>query len=362
MSTSLISQLKASNNTVYDIAARKFKKYDTSTTCTGTAAVTTSGSYNHAKWNVIDANITAYEPGQILVIKVPVAGDGTYGVGLRINTLDYKPVIAQTSTAIGTRYGVGSYIMLMYAPDVSASIYISNTKTSVKGCWIVLNDYDSGNDYTSIKLYGKFNVDTYVAKSSLIARTDNDGYRSLVGSGFSDSTTATKIFNTTVNFKYSDNPEIFLYVGDETTASGKAASESYWYSAYSTIDLRKLGNCNTTNVITYDNSTSTTGDALPESGKAKPIYLEITVDPDYKYWHPTSRGFAVSTFTPGKFYIYLGITSSTRYLMSFSPTHPVFYCSVANTLVPAKLGAPNVYSYNGTTKRTDSDGTGVVLL
>lgn len=361
MSTSLISQLKASNNTVYDIAARKFKKYDTSTTCTGTAAVTTSGSYNHAKWNVIDANITAYEPGQILVIKVPVAGNGTYGTGLRINSLDYKPVVCQVTTMISTRYAVGAYIMLMYAPDISANIYISNTNTSVKGCWVVLNDYDSGNDYGCIRTTGTFKVDTYVAKNSLVALTDT-GYRSLFGTGFSDSTTATKVMNTAVNFKYSDNLEILFYAGNETTATGASATSTALYSAYANADMRKMGNANTTNVIKYENSTATTGDAFPATYQGMPIYLEITIDNSYKYWHPTTRGFAVSTFTAGKFYVELGMSASTRYCINFSPVHPVFYCPTANVLVPAKLGAPNVYSYNGTTKRTDSDGTGVVLL
>lgn len=117
---------------------------------TGTAAVTTSGSYYHAKWEATLSGISTLETGIYFVYKVPVAGNSTYGVGLRLNsTGDYHPVICQTTTAIGTRYGVGANILLMYDATAQAKIYINNVSTTITGCWVVINDYDSGNTVPS---------------------------------------------------------------------------------------------------------------------------------------------------------------------------------------------------------------------
>lgn len=125
---------------------------------TGTAAVTTS-PYYCARYDVTDAEVTAYADGMMVWFEVPVAGNDTYGTGLQINSLGYKPIVCDTNTPIGNRYSVGSRIWCIYNSTQTATLYINNaTATTVTGCWQVM-DYNS-ESVQDVKVDGNSVVDS----------------------------------------------------------------------------------------------------------------------------------------------------------------------------------------------------------
>ena len=117
-------------------------------TGTGTAAVTTS-PYTFAKWDCTDERVTELYDGLMMLYKVPVAGNGTYGTCFQVNSLGYHPVVSVVNTMVGTRYGVNSTILLVYDSTVSANVYNNSASAAaISGVWCVVNDYDSGNTNT----------------------------------------------------------------------------------------------------------------------------------------------------------------------------------------------------------------------
>lgn len=113
--------------------------------CSGsTPANTTSGSYAAALWKATDSNITELYDGLTVAIRLDVAGHGTYGTLFQVNSLDAKPVVANTNTMVGTRYPVGSTVIAIYNSTQTASAYVNNVSTTFTGCWQIA-DYDSTN-------------------------------------------------------------------------------------------------------------------------------------------------------------------------------------------------------------------------
>lgn len=126
-------------------------------TTTGTAAVTSSSAkYKSALWNA-DTSLTL-EDGLMVTIKVPVAGNNTTGTALSIdNGTSYHPVVTGVNANISTRYAVNAFITLVYnsAQASASNHYIGTAGTASKptGCWVVVNDYDSGNSNTYDRTY-----------------------------------------------------------------------------------------------------------------------------------------------------------------------------------------------------------------
>lgn len=110
---------------------------------TGTAAVTTS-PYWSARYDVTDPEVTEYTDGMKVAIVVPVAGNGSYGTVLQINSLGYKPIVFATSSMISTHYPVGGIIIARYNAVQTAKIYLGSghQNETVTGCWQVM-DYNS---------------------------------------------------------------------------------------------------------------------------------------------------------------------------------------------------------------------------
>lgn len=109
----------------------------------GTAAVTTSPRWS-ALYDVTDPEVTEYTDGMKVAIVVPVAGDGSYGTALQINSLGYKPIVYAVSSTVSTRYPVGGIIIARYNAAQTAKIYLGSghQNETVTGCWQVM-DYDS---------------------------------------------------------------------------------------------------------------------------------------------------------------------------------------------------------------------------
>lgn len=116
---------------------------------TGTAAKTTS-PYYCARYDVTDTEVTEYKDGMMVWFEVPVAGNGTYGTALQINSLGYKPIVYNTDNMVGTRYPAGSRIWCIYNSTQTAQLYVNSANPStITGCWQVM-DYSQDGASTEV--------------------------------------------------------------------------------------------------------------------------------------------------------------------------------------------------------------------
>jgi len=112
---------------------------------TGTAAKTSS-PYCCSRWDVTDESVTEYKDGMAVCLKIPVAGNDTYGIGFQINSLGYKPVVYNVNSLIGTRYGKGAVVWCVYNATQTANLYYNSSSAStVTGCWQVMDYYYNSN-------------------------------------------------------------------------------------------------------------------------------------------------------------------------------------------------------------------------
>lgn len=122
-------------------------------TGTGTAATSTGSptTYYPAKWTFNTG--LALTNGDIVSIKIPVAGSGN-GVFLSIdNGTTYKPISTNGTGRLTTHYGANTAVNLIYdsagqTNNVYAVTGATTTSNVTGGCWRVLNFYDSGNSNT----------------------------------------------------------------------------------------------------------------------------------------------------------------------------------------------------------------------
>lgn len=115
----------------------------------------TSGEYLSTKWEGTITGITTPENGMKIAYRIATnAGVGTAGAVLSIDGgTTYKPVVFNVNSAISTRYGVGSTLLLTYNSTQTASAYLtSNKKTTVTGCWQIM-DYSASNTDTKVRQY-----------------------------------------------------------------------------------------------------------------------------------------------------------------------------------------------------------------
>ena len=107
-----------------------------------------SPRYFPAKWTY-DTGITA-ENGDIINIKLPVAGHD-YGVYVSIdNGTTYYPVVLNGTTRLTTQFGNGTNILLQLDTSASAANMFAinggdNRTTVTGGAWRVINYYDANN-------------------------------------------------------------------------------------------------------------------------------------------------------------------------------------------------------------------------
>lgn len=292
---------------------------------TGTGiTASSSGSpttYYPAKWN-FDLDIATPSAGDCLVIQMPCAGSD-YGVYMSTdNGTTYYPVAHGTgSTRMTTRYPSGAYICVVFEAFVSGNNNAGRVTdifplaggtartTLTSGCWRVINDYDSGNNYDRIyNAGGTFYAGATGCSSYSLVCLDSEGkFSKLVSSGTGTGTS--KTINTTGKFKL--DAVIFYYAGDNTAAANTLVSSTYsTYVKFPNLDTRYSHN-HTTAFTTHS-----------------PLYIECTIDDD-GYWSPTAKCITQILET-GKYYIYLGQTYSTEYQLSLSESHPLYYYDGTN--------------------------------
>lgn len=152
---------------------------------TGTAANTQAGAYNCAQWEASLEGVDALQDGLYFVYKIPVAGNGTYGIGLNLNNLGYHPVVSQVSTATSTRYGVNANILVVYDSNLKAPLYIGGSSQTITGCWVVVNDYDANVNTLQRTFRSNSNVELPIAGIST-ASTSAAAYSAITSGGSKD--------------------------------------------------------------------------------------------------------------------------------------------------------------------------------
>lgn len=304
-------------------------------TGTGTAATSSSSggttTYYPAKWN-FDLGIATPSAGDQLVIKIPVAGHD-YGTFMSTdNGTTYFPVAQSTgATRFTTRYPVNAYVFIVFEEYTGSensgqvndcyAVAGSTGRSAYKvGCWRVVNDYDSGNNYD--RLYnsaGRFRTGTTGCYPySLVCLDNTQGYSTLVTSN--PGTGTNKNVNTEGKFVFPAS--ILYYAGNNTTAAGALVSSTYaTFLAMPNVDVRYSSN-HTTTFTTH-----------------KPVYIECTLNGDGT-WSPTSNSIT-QTLRTGYYYIYLGIAYSTEYQVSLAPEHPLYYYDGTN-LVSAEVARGDI--------------------
>lgn len=218
------------------------------TSLTGTAAVTTS-PYYCARYDVTDSSVTEYTNGMMVSIRVPVAGSGTYGTALQINSLGYKPIVHSVNSMISTRYGVGAQITAVYNSTQTATLYLNSSSAStVTGCWQVC-DYDSNDpNYAARTYYGTpklSSASAYTLYRMQIVLPLLDGTYVPYSNGNNAPTTYTKTINTTNAFNPFGIIYFFNYSSTSTVAAGGNIFDAYLNYQYSNpFDLRYAMNIN----------------------------------------------------------------------------------------------------------------------
>lgn len=275
---------------------------------TGTGAITSS-PYSASKWDVTDEEITEYKDGMIIDIKIPIAGNGTYGTVLQINNLGYKPVVYNINSMIGTRYGVNSHVFAVYNSTQTASWYNNSTSAIIEtGCWQVM-DYDANTTsiYTLMTYRGSKTVTGNLYRYILCLTKDESTLvpiNSVMGTSPNGTTATTKTM-TTESF---DPFGMILYYGTATAINkGNAVAMSQMYRQNGSVDLRYSLNC---------------GQTLDSN---KDVYLVV---------EPQSDGMVKLASTPwsqdlpteenGLVYLLLGHTYS-KYQIELYPIHPGYY-------------------------------------
>ena len=198
---------------------------------TGTAAVTAT-PYTHAKWDVVDESVTEYRDGMIVCVKVPAAGNGTYGTALQINSLGYKPVVFNVNSMISTRYGVGAVVWAVYNATQTASLYVnSESASTITGCWQV-QDYDANTNTIGYQL--RTNSSTRPVSSAtyryrlMFSSLDNSKWVPATNSTSSNATSARTVNQEVIN----PWGRIVYYSTTTTRTAGQTMSATAQWDRY----------------------------------------------------------------------------------------------------------------------------------
>lgn len=205
---------------------------------TGTAAKTTS-PYNFAKWEADISEITELKDGLVITYKVPVAGNGTYGTCLQINSLGYHPVVRAVNSMISTRYAVNSTILLVYNSSIDGTVYNNSaTSSTIKGCWICINDTDNDTNTLGYLIRDQY-LKPYAAEAiyryKLCALDQDNRIIPLVTTNQSNTTLVAK---QTTQKSFRASTGIFYYNSTTTISAGNAVGNQTLYSQYSNADPR----------------------------------------------------------------------------------------------------------------------------
>lgn len=263
----------------------------------GTAAKTSS-PYYAARFDVTDPNVTQYQNGMVVHLRVPVAGHSTYGTALQINNLGYRPIVYDVNSPVGTRYEPGSTIVLTYNATQTATLYLGSGAQTVTGCWQVM-DQNNTEIYKLRKNNGNRTMASGTARANLVF-TKSDG--TLVGINDVKTTAVTKTL-----YQGTFNPFMPIYYCSGAKATGSNPSAFNFYTNYGSIDLRYAFNCGT--------AVATNKDVWLRCVRVGSCEVQLAADPFAQELPNRADGYL---------YIYLGFAASYSGFELYQE-HPIFY-------------------------------------
>lgn len=227
----------------------------------GSVAAVTAKPYYASRWITTNdnLNVSAYYDGLTIAIRVPVAGNATYGTVLNINELGEHPVVRNTSTMIGTTYGVGSMLLLTYDANASANAYInSNSAISITGVWKV-SDYDTTIVYRLLQNYTTpaVNINAGILYRYELCFTKKDGTLIPANNVSNKTTTYTKVLN---DEPFDPFGNIFYYysttsvdpTSEENTVASGTLYRMYLADARYSFNIYSSGTAGTTALTSHE--------------------------------------------------------------------------------------------------------------
>ena len=342
MANDYISQVTLPNNETYDInditklpleggtltgRLTTTKPINQIITGTGTIGSYTNSTYYPAKWTF---NIGTEAPtnGDIITIKIPVAGHD-YGVFLSINNgTNYHPIVLNGSGRLTTHYPVNTYITLIFESTASAGSMMalngqtSSTRITVSGgAWRVINYYDSNSDYGYYQrmIYPNLKAgDGKIHPYSIIMQLANGRFASLTTTA--PNNPGTTSISPKDTGKAANTNEFRLgpiyYMGANTTYSdGNNVGTYNVYAYYSgLIDCRYSFNLENTNGKRFTAYAPVYIVGTLSNGMIKLDYGE-----NIEWWTTT-----LPDSDNGKIYIYLG-DAYDWYRITLQENHPVYW-------------------------------------
>lgn len=326
---SQITNVKLPDNNVYNLRASALRYV----TGTGTAAKT-SKPYISAKWEADIDDISEYYDGLTIVYKVPVAGNGSYGTVLQINSLGYHPVLRAVNSMVSTRYAVNATVALVYNSSISGAFYNNSASaTTVQGAWMVVNDID--NDTTASRGYNDYYLRAYAGSAlyryKLCMLGENNRMYPIVTTDQSSTTQVTKAVQT-ANLK---PHKIWLYNATTTVSAGSVIGAQTLYPA---MYLAGSGYSFNTDVPTYRMIY-----LCGSYNKATDLFkLDNSTTSSYFVYVPTNASSInlASYFSSGKYYILVGASYSTANYFSLFDNNPMYYFDGTN-LIPVSTKIAN---------------------
>jgi uncharacterized protein (TIGR02145 family) len=286
---------------------------------TGTPAYTSRSPYICARWDVIDdPTVTEYYDGMVVCIKVPVAGNGSYGTAFQINELGYKPVVYNVNTMIGTRYAVGSVVWAVYNETQTAKLYLGagQQNVDIDGCWQVM-DYNS--DTTTITTIRRYYASQLTTTADLLDYTltfrKNETHivpihsvpAGTSGDAANQGSLATNKTMTTESFDpFGDI--LFHRYNHKYTANTLIGIGVLFMQYGSLLDARRIFNCGQTLI------------------SKKELYLVVDLQSDgtVKLAQDPCWSQTLPTTNDGHLYIFLGVTYDS-YRFELLMNHPIYY-------------------------------------
>lgn len=290
-------------------------------TGTGTAGGYISSKYCPAKWT-FNIQTSAPTDGDVIIIKIPVAGHD-YGIFCSTNNgTNYYPVALNGTARCTTQYPVDTYLKLIFeAGGSAASMFALDGQTSstritvTGGVWRVMNYYDSGNS----GLY-----QNYTAKAYKVGTTATTAYDLLAedDSGFLVSA-----------HKFAHRIGSPIFICSSALSANATGSWAGLYDRHYSFTIRNSGT--NLSLTTY-----------------APVFLKGTI---------SGGTFTPDTTTPfictrancnvsGAYYMYIGDAVGAT-AISFSYDHPYYYYN-GNGLVLYTEQAENAKKINNLTVQT----------
>ena len=282
---------------------------------TGTAAKTTS-PYWCARWDVADPKVTEYFVGMLVCVKVPVAGNGSYGTALQINDLGYKPIVWNLNSMITTRYSVGSVVWAVYNSTQTATLYLGNGSQAITGCWQVMDYNSDTTTVTNVRRYygARLKPTTDLLDYVLVFRKNETHVVPMHStpngtSGAAAYTGSTRTDKEMTTESFDPFGEILFYRNGSKVAANAVIPTATLYQQNYLISVESTFNCGRT--LTGNKELYLVVD-LQSDGMVK---LATDVNP----WSQT-----LPTTNDGHLYICLGVMYNT-YQIDFSMNHPIYY-------------------------------------